>query len=148
MVDVRQYLNRDPNNPHPRQAEMDRTADEHVQKWSKGKEHWPVVRDLMAYLSLAELMGRDHGRDPQTGFIKGPKPTDWDLDALYQAAIHAHPKTRRKVLAGYLQKGGRDRPESARDSIQRAMGKPVDEKPQRESVRDSINKAMGRDSNR
>jgi hypothetical protein len=86
-------------------------------------------------------MGKDHGRDPQTGFIRGSKPTDWDLDALYQAAIHAHPKTRKKILAGYQKRHGGEPPESVRDSALRAMGKTPEERPQRETVRQSIERA-------
>ena len=129
------------------QAEHDRIAQEIVSNFAKGKEHFETVRNLMGFLAHAELLGSHHGRPTATSFIKGPKPEDWDLDALYQAAIHAHPQTRKKILAN-LQKqsaSANQQPagrESVRDSIHRAMtGKPTD-KPKAERVRESIRRAM------
>jgi hypothetical protein len=128
----------------------ERRAQEIVAKFAKGKEHFASVRDLMGHLAHAEIIGAAQGRPPQTGFIKGENPEDWDLEALYQAAIHAHPQTRKKVMAAAIsaaaakqqaqqQPAGR---ESVRDSINRAVtGKPVD-KPKAEPVRDSIRRAM------
>ena len=71
-------------------------AQDLVANWSKGKEHFDTVRNLMAFLAHAKLMGAAHGRPTATGFVKGPNARDWDLEALYQAAVHAHPATRRK----------------------------------------------------
>jgi hypothetical protein len=141
------YLNPYLTSSHPNHAEIDRHAQEWLESRMKGKEHWNTVRDLMAFLGMAEFMGKHHGRDPQTGFITGPGPKDFDLEALYQAAIHAHPKTRKKVLARYYGKKPDsklpEQPESVRETIEktiRGKGSSTD-RAEPETVRQSINRA-------
>jgi hypothetical protein len=126
----------------PEEQKHKRLTDKHVSDWTaqKHRPDFDTVRTLMGYLAKAELLAKEEGRDTQTGFIGGPGLKDWNLDLLYEAARRAHPKTWRKAFAEHQKGGGK--PESARGSIQRAMGKPVDEKPQSESVRDSIRRAM------
>jgi hypothetical protein len=130
-------------NPHQYQQQTDKLVDDWLKK--KHRPHFEDVRALMAYLAHAELTAGHHGLDTQTGFMKGPLPKDWDLDALYEAAIHAHPKTRKNILAKFQKKATHEQPESVRDSALRAMGKPIPEAPGKtETVRDSIKRAMNR----
>jgi hypothetical protein len=127
---------------HPHRAELDRQANEYVQSWAKDKPHFETVRNLMAYLAHAELTGKHHGKDTATGFIKGHGPHDWDLDALYEAAIHAHPKIRKKILAKYQKNAGSEEPESVRETLERTVkSREPTEKPRSESVRQSIDRA-------
>jgi hypothetical protein len=116
-----------------------------VQEWARDKPLFNQVRDLMGFLAHSEIAAAAHGHKTGTGFVQGANK--WNLDELYQAAIHAHPKTRKKILAQYEQKGAashKQQPagrESVRDSISRAVtGKPTD-KPKAESVRASIDRA-------
>ena len=110
-----------------------------IADFSKNKEHFADVRNLMGALAHSEILASAHGHDTGTGFVKGPN--DWNLDALYKSAVAAHPGVQAKIAAS--RKGNaqsQQKPsvgsESVRDLIQRAMsGKPTD-KPQRESVRD------------
>ena len=127
------------------ESDHDRIAQEIVSNFAKEKEHFDTVRNFMGALAHAEIIGSASGRPTGTAFIKGPN--DWDLQALYEAATHAHPAIRKRILAK-LQKAqpqqnqqaaGR---ESVRDSINRAMTLKPTDKPKAESVRDSIRKAM------
>jgi hypothetical protein len=116
-----------------------------ISDWSRNKEHFQDVRNLMGALAHAEIIADAHGSATGTGFIRGSN--DWNLDALYRAAVAAHPGVQAKLIARRKAKAqpqpsqqpaGR---ESVRDSISRAMGKSTG-KPKAESVRESIRRAM------
>ena len=116
-----------------------------VSDWSRNKEHFNEVRNLMGALAHAEIIAGAHGSVTGTGFIRGPN--DWDLDALYRTAVAAHPGVqaklvaRRKAKAQQQQNQEPPRRKSVQDSIERAMGKST-EKPKAEPVRKSIRRAM------
>jgi hypothetical protein len=59
-----------------------------VATWSKGKRRFNEVRQLMGFLAHDDIAAAARGSKTKTGFIRGPN--DWDLDALYRAAIAAH----------------------------------------------------------
>jgi len=112
-----------------------------VSDWSKDKHHFKDVRDLMGFLAHAEIAAAAHGHKTGTNFVRGAN--SWDLDALYKAAVAAHPGVQAKLAkqAAKGTKNAKPQRESVRDSINRAItGKPT-EKPQRESVKDSIERA-------
>jgi len=60
-------------------------AAQFVAKWSKGKSRFDDVRQLMGFLAHDEIAAAARGSKTKTGFIRGPN--DWDLDALYVAAL-------------------------------------------------------------
>jgi hypothetical protein len=62
-------------------------SDQQLIEWAHDKTDFPAVRNLMAMMAVAELAGAAQGFPTGTNFIKGRKPRDLDLDALYAAAI-------------------------------------------------------------
>jgi hypothetical protein len=70
-------------------------AAQFVAKWSKGKPRFDDVRQLMGFLAHDDIAAAARGSKTKTGFIRGPN--DWDLDALYRAAVAAQPDGLTKV---------------------------------------------------
>jgi hypothetical protein len=68
-----------------------------VAEWAQDKTHFEKVRVLMTFLAHAEITAAAFGLKTGTCFVKGPN--DWDLDALYKAAVAVHPATARRFPA-------------------------------------------------
>jgi hypothetical protein len=75
-----------------------------VAEWAQDKPDFKKVRVLMGFLAHAEIAAAAFGLKTGTWFVKGPN--DWDLDALYRAAVAAHPGARAKRRAASSRDGG------------------------------------------